>query len=127
MQGIEMDMYEGVCKYCGSMQPVMAMDRTDANEKISDQCSCGGAERERRLNCLKQNVRMIVGDESVEFGYRQLDKEQERLVEAMVAAVFDGKAEKITLRIENVNISVKDVDGKVKIQRSDTNKTERSA
>ena len=83
--------------------------------------------KEKDGNVLKQNGRMIVGDESVEFGYRQLDKEQERLVEAMVAAVFDGKAEKITLRIENVNISVKDVDGKVKIQRSDTNKTERSA
>lgn len=127
MQGIEMNTYEGVCKYCGSIQPIMAMDQTDANEKISDQCSCEGAERERRLELIKRNVQMIVGDESVEFGYRQLDKEQEQLVEAMAVAVLDGKAERITLRIENVNISVKDADGRVKIQRSDTNKTERSA
>lgn len=127
MQGIEMDTYEGVCKYCGSIQPIMAMDQADANEKISEQCSCGGAERERRLNCLKQNIKMIVGEKAPESGYRQLGPDQEELVETMAFAVFHGKAEKITLKIENVNISVKDADGRVKIQRSDTNKTERSA
>lgn len=127
MQGIEMGTFEGVCKYCGSIQPIMAMDQTDADEKISMECPCDGAEKERRLELIKRNVRMTVGAESVEFGYRQLGEAQERLVEAMAMAVFDGQAEKITLRIENVNISVKDVDGRVKIQRSDTNKTERSA
>lgn len=127
MQGIEMSTYEGVCKYCGSIQPIMAMDQTDADEKISMECSCGGAELERRLNCLKQNIKMIAGEEAVEFGYRPLSEDQEQLVEDMAFAVFHGKAEKITLKIENVNISIKDADGRVKIQRSDTNKTERSA
>lgn len=39
---MEMETYQGVCKYCGEIQPVMAMDQIDANEKISEECSCGG-------------------------------------------------------------------------------------
>lgn len=127
MQGIEMDTYSGVCKYCGSVQPIMAMDQADANKKISEECACGGATREKRLERLKQNVREVAGEEAVEFGYRQLSESQEELVEALALAVFDGKAEKITFKTENVNISIKDNDGRVKIRRSDTNKTERSA
>ena len=43
--------YEGVCSYCGNIQPVLAMDQEDADLIITRQCDCGAAEREMQKKC----------------------------------------------------------------------------
>ncbi len=124
---MEMDTYEGVCKYCGETQPIMAMDQMDANEKISEQCACGGAEMERRKNRLLENVKETAGAEAANFGHKQLAPEQEKLIEEMALAVFHGHAAKVTCKFEGTTITAWEAGGKVKLQRVDAKKTERSA
>ena len=124
---VEMNTYEGVCKYCGNVQPIMAMDQTDANEKISENCDCGGAELERKKQLLLQNIKKTIGRECVDFGLRQVSKEQEELITGMALAVLHGWIESASCKFEGTTVTIKETGGKIKLQRTDTKKAERSA
>lgn len=127
MSDIEMNTYEGTCRYCGNIQPVMAMDQIDADEQISEKCSCGGAELEKRKKRLLQNVQETVGKDAVNFGYSQVSVEQEELITSMALAVLHGWIDSASCRFGGTSISIREAGEKVKVQRTDTKKSERSA
>lgn len=124
---IEMNTYEGTCRYCGNIQPVMAMDQNDADEKISEECSCGGAELEKRKKRLLQNLQETVGADAVNFGYSQVSPEQEELITSMALDVLHGRIESASCKFGGTSISIRSTGDKVKIQRTDTRKSEKSA
>ncbi len=57
-----MDTYEGRCKYCGEIQPVMTMDQIDADEKISECCKCDGANFEKKKAQFPENLDYTIGE-----------------------------------------------------------------
>lgn len=116
---MEMDTYQGECKYCGNIQPVMAMDQIDANEKISEECSCGGAELERRQDTLMKNIRETVGEEAPSFGFSQVTPEQEELIRELAMSVLHGKISAVSLKIGSTRISISGI-GEITIKRTDT-------
>lgn len=126
MSDIEMNTYEGVCQYCGNIQPVMAMDQTDANTKISEECSCGGAELEKRKKRLLQNLQETIGKDAINFGYSQVSSEQEELINRMALAALHGWIDSAACKFGTTSISIRGGE-KVKVQRTDTKKSERSA
>lgn len=122
---VEMNTYEGTCRYCGNIQPVMAMDQIDADEKISEECSCGGAELEKREKRLMQNLQETVGKDAVNFGYSQVSPEQEEIINRMALSVLHGWIDSASCRFGGTSLSIKGGE-KVKVQRTDTKKSERS-
>ena len=125
MSDIAMNTYEGVCQYCGNIQPVMALDQTDANTKISEECSCGGAELEKRKKRLLQNIRETVGKDAVNFGYSQASPEQEELIIGMALAALHGWIDSAVCKFGGTSVSIRGGE-KVKVQRTDTKKSERT-
>lgn len=82
--------YEGVCSYCGNIQPVLAIDQEDANLIITRRCDCGAAEREMQKNVMIENLRAICnGGDS---GMPQMGEELTEKVISMAMIVFDGTA-----------------------------------
>lgn len=120
MSEIEMNTYEGQCKYCGNIQPIMAMDQIDANEKISEQCECKGAERERKKEMLLQNLEDVTGENAIELGFRPVGPEQKEILENMALAVFYGKLKSASTKIGGSTISIVHAADKTKIKRTDT-------
>lgn len=39
--------YEGVCRYCGQLQTVIANSQEEADHIITETCNCQGAEYEK--------------------------------------------------------------------------------
>lgn len=124
MQEIEMNTYEGECKYCGNIQPIMAMDQVDANEKISEDCACMGAELERRKAALMQNLENTIGKNAGESGFKQVGSPQEGIITEMALNVFHGTLQSAACKIGNSTINITSSAGKVKIKRTDTRKGE---
>lgn len=113
-----MGTYQGTCKYCGNTQLIMAMDQIDADEKISEECSCGGAKLERRKEALLQNIKQIVGKEAPNSGLSQVTTDQEQLITDLALGVLHGKIEAATIKLAGLKVSVSGVE-KVKIRRTD--------
>lgn len=86
-----------------------------------------GAELEKRKNRLLQNVQETVGKDAVNFGYSQVSKEQEELITGMALAVLHGWIDSASCRFGGTSISIREAGEKVKVQRTDTKKSERSA
>ena len=120
MSEITMNTYEGECKYCGNIQPIMAMDQTDADEKISEQCECKGAEREREKEMLLQNLEDMIGESAIESGFHPVEPEQKEILENMALAVFYGKLKSVSAKIGGSTISIVRAADKTKIKRAET-------
>lgn len=116
---IELTTYQGECKYCGNIQPIMAMDQIDANEKISEECPCCGAERARRKAALMRNLENTIGKNAAESGFKPVEPEQEELINTIAIAVFDGYLQGVTCKIDGSAVTI--TGGiKIKVKRVDT-------
>lgn len=125
MQGeIELFSHEGICKYCGNIQPVLAVDQIDADNKISDSCVCGGAAKERQWNGILKNIEALLGDKAVERGFVQAQPEQIDLVKHAAHEILEGNIGKASMSIENTTVSIT-VTGKgfIKLSRQYTKQT----
>lgn len=127
MSEIEMNTFEGQCKYCGNIQPIMAMDQVDADEQISESCECGGAERERRKAALMQSLEDTIGKNAASNGFRQVDQEQEEDITNMALAVFHGRLKAASVKIGGSTINIVATNDRVHVRRTDTKKLQLEA
>lgn len=54
-----MDTYQGTCKYCGNIKPIMAESQEAADERVSDECLCGSKRLEKIKARLMANINFI--------------------------------------------------------------------
>ena len=125
MQGeIEMSNYEGTCKYCGDIQPVLAVDQIDADNKISEKCSCGRAAKERQWKGILKNIDQLLGDKAVERGFSQAQPEQIELVKHVAHEMQESRIGNAKMSIENTTVSITmTAKGFIKITRQYTKQT----
>lgn len=114
-----MDTYQGVCKYCGQIQPIMAMDQQDADQKITECCNCDGAKLEKKRQQLLENLDYTIGEGAANMGFKRVSAGQESLITEMAMAVLEGKLEKATCQIENIVITITMASDKCKVKRTD--------
>lgn len=97
---------------------------TDANNKISDSCSCGGASKERQWKGILENIDALLGDKAVERGFIQAQPEQIDLVKHAAHEILEGNIGKVSMSIENTTVSIT-VTGKgfIKLSRQYTKQT----
>lgn len=114
-----MDTYQGICKYCGQIQPVMAMDQTDADQKITECCNCDGAKHEKKKQQLLENLDYTIGEGAANMGFKRVSEGQESLITEMAMAVLEGKLEKATCQIDSTVITITMSSDKCKVKRMD--------
>lgn len=118
---IEMMTLEGVCRYCGNMQPVMAADQIDADNKISEGCSCGGAAKERRKIRVLENIEAIAGEEAVNMGFAAVNGDTLLWLKRAGEMVLNGEMDKASTEIDGTKITIAITrKGDVEIKRSRT-------
>ena len=118
---IEMMAMEGRCRYCGTIQPVMAADQIDADNKISADCSCGGEAREKKRMQILDNIDAIAGEDAVSMGFSSVHADTLLWLKRAGEMILDRIVDKIGVEIDGTKITIA-ITGKgdVKIKRSQT-------
>lgn len=49
--------YEGICKYCGQITPVLANTQKEADMLVTEECDCTGADAKKRKEAVEKKCR----------------------------------------------------------------------
>lgn len=116
---IEMYTHQGVCRYCGEIQPILAADQTDANIKISMECGCGGHEKERQHEKMIMNLEQIIGSKAGKNGFIEIIGDRRVILNSAAEAILNDIIDKITIKFSETTVTMnKNSSGNVKIQRA---------
>lgn len=108
--------YEGTCKYCGSMQPILAVSQEEADNLISRTCSCDGAAEEERVDRICKNAEEIS---------KGLEAPIKDILATIGCLVQQGVMNKATFKVENVTLTVSiNANDQVKFKRKETSEKE---
>ena len=59
--------YDGVCRYCGKIERIIAESQDTADNLVTERCNCMGATIDRRLEANEKNARAISQGEPSEI------------------------------------------------------------
>lgn len=115
---MEFENYEGICKYCGNIQPVMAADQHDADEKISRDCECGKYEQEKQRKLLKNRAKELFGQEAIKSGFKAMEEETLIFLYEAIDAIVEQALDSISVNANGEKVSIKaKANGKIEIER----------
>lgn len=115
-----MKTFEGICKFCGSMQPVMAGSQEEANVLVSKSCTCAGAEWEEKKEKLRQAIDDVAGEGCTIYGLRPMSEPVVELLQDAGTQVMNGKISKVNVGVDGVNITINlSSKGQVKVKRTE--------
>lgn len=115
-----MTTFEGICKFCGSMQPVMAESQEEANVLVSKSCTCAGAEWEEKKEKLRQAIDDVAGEGCTIYGMRPMSEPVADMLQEAGVQVMNGKISKVTVGVDGVNITINlSSKGQVKVKRTE--------
>ena len=115
----EMEMINGVCRYCGQGVLVKAMDQRDADLKAADECSCGKAVAMKMYHKAEMRLEELIGDAAVDDGYARVSPEQRVFAFNMLEMVCNEYASAITMNMEDSVVKIVAAgEGKVKLSRT---------
>ena len=118
-----MDTYQGTCKYCGSVQPIIAESQMAADAIIERKCDCGGYVREGRLLQLKEALKGTVGEECSIYDLQPLEEAVVDFLHKAGVMVFDNRIQKIAVDVDGVSIRISvNTKGVVKVDRKESRK-----
>lgn len=116
---IEMSNHEGYCRFCGTGMPILAVDQTDADLKVSEICDCGGSEKEKRHVSMIDNIDAMFGQGCDSSFFKPVSEKQMRLIMAAGESVFNGE-------VASVSIGLGKTSAKISLTSKDNVKVERS-
>ena len=116
-----MTTYQGVCKHCGLIQPVMAESQEAADAIIARKCSCGGYEREGRLLQLKEALLGTVGEDCSIYDLQPLEEDVVDFLYAAGVLVVENRMQKISVEVDGTAIKIGvNAKGAVKVTRGES-------
>lgn len=92
----------GTCMYCGQMATLNAsetMDGTDANQYITDHCSCEGARRARRTGEAHGSVDYLFGEDCVRLGFQPESIDVCSILNVLIDEIKDGVLVEATVKL----------------------------
>jgi len=121
---MEFGSFEGTCKYCGFILPIMAADQKDADIKVGEGCDCGGYLREKRFINAKVLVDKYFGDACIEAGLRTVDVDVLPLLYKAVECVNSEKIKSVSIAITPSTKCAISMNAKesIRVERTDTHK-----
>lgn len=107
--------FEGICKYCGESDILMAESQLEADEEVSRKCECGGWEAEEKQQQLIAAIR-TQSAENTELNFKKLDEAQVDMLIDIGILVLEGKIDKATIAVKQSTVVI--TGGvKIKVQR----------
>jgi len=122
-----METFTGKCKYCGNEQPVMAESQEAADEMVSADCECSGAETSDKRSHMKSNIQQICSND-FNGAFEPLEQSAINAIKEAADGVIDGLYDGVTFdaRLSKVSIKIGG-DDKIKVSRTTTKKQEAEA
>lgn len=114
-----MDTYQGTCKYCGDIKPIMAESQEAADERVGNECACGGAKLEEVKARLMANINFI-SRKNEKKALSQLVEEQVKLLKRTAAEIVDGNCYKAVFDFGGSKVTIWEAGGKYKVKRTTT-------
>lgn len=113
--------YQGVCKHCGWIQPVMAESQEAADAIIARKCSCGGDAREGCLQQLNEALRSTVGEDCSVYDLQPMEEDVVDFLYAAGILVVDNRIQKISVDVDGAAIKISvNAKGVVKVTRGES-------
>lgn len=110
----------GKCKYCGHEQVVFASDVNEANETVSRNCSCKGADIETKKALMENQLSELAGEMAPNSGFAPVQPEIYEDIQAIAMRVVAGEIRSATLKVDGTVITFTNSNGKIKAVRRKT-------
>lgn len=115
-----MNTYEGVCRYCGNIEPVMAGSQEEADNIISKTCTCSGAVLADRQEQLIQNLEMTIGPACEDAGFDAFEAELVSAISIIARFVLIDSLQSVTVTHGNTTLKITiNTKGQVKVSRAE--------
>lgn len=121
-----MDTYQGTCKYCGDIKPIMAESQEAADERVSNECSCGGKKLEEIKARVMANIDFLARKNEGK-ALSQLAEEQVKLLKRAAAEIVDGNCHKAVFDFGSSKVTIWDTGEKYKVKRTTTREEQAEA
>lgn len=118
-----MNTYEGVCRFCGETEILMAESQEEADDQVTRQCRCKGWKKVKRSEEIEQTIWKLCAENWV-CNFPKVDDETTILIANTAVAVNDGQIEKATFSVAGTTITMQPSGDRVKVVRQA--KTEKS-
>lgn len=109
-----MNIYEGVCRYCGSVINIMANSQDEADRLATESCKCEASKLDRKRDCLMQDIEDICEN----FGVRAMDREEIDAVLLIGDQLFKADINSIRVDFGHSSIRIWKVGDKIKTKRT---------
>lgn len=116
---------DGICRFCGELVPVLAVDQIDADLKAEESCRCGGLAREKKHKSMINNIEKLFGEHCTERGYRPVTAETLETIKHGAEGVFNGAVVSISIGLGGTTAAVSyGKKGAIKVARKFSSSTE---
>lgn len=105
-----MELYTGVCKYCGQVANVKVENEDDADIIATESCDCDEAKKLQRKNVVKENLSIIIKD---------LDVKTKMTIQDLADCICDEKVDTANIDVNGIKITIKRTKEKVKVSRKE--------
>ena len=96
----KMKTFEGVCRYCGTTDILMAESQEEADRLTSEKCSCGGFAYEARHADWMDSVSTVCLGKS-RYSMAELSSEEYGAITQSAEAIFQGVYEQVKIKLPN--------------------------
>lgn len=121
-----MDTYQGTCKYCGDIKPIVAESQEAADERVSNECSCGGKKLEEIKARVMANIDFLARKNEGK-ALSQLAEEQVKLLKRAAAEIVDGNCYKAVFDFGGSKVTIWQAGEKYKTKRTTTREEQAEA
>ena len=110
----------GACLECGQTKIVRARTEAEAHILATLDCSCPGGEMARRKKSVKEQLDELIGELAPDNGWDPVGQEVFRVMKGLGDCIAENKITSCAMRIDDTNLKIKTVSGKINIERSKT-------
>lgn len=115
-----MNIFEGVCRYCGDVKPVMANSQEEADDAISTKCTCPEALLEDRKEQLLQNLQLTIGPACEESGFDAFEADIVEAITSLARLVLQDRLQQVSIAHGKTTLKIAiNTKGQVKITRTE--------
>ena len=119
-----MNTYEGVCRYCGSIVSIMADSQEEADQLVTEKCTCEASELDRKRDCLMKNIEDIRENSQ---SMRAMEREEIDAVMLIGDQMFRADINSAQIGFDHSSIRIWKTGDKIKVKRTAKVETTREA
>lgn len=100
------NVFEGVCKGCGTIMSVMADSQEAADMMVTERCGCGAGEKQKKYDKMISDLNECIGSPCTKLGFDVVEEETAAMIVDAADKVWEGKLEQITYVVDATTIKI---------------------